>query len=130
MESSPTEPTANQLVPSVEYSQLPCVPALAALPTTARPESEAPESTSCNVTLLSVISWAIVRPAGATGSSATLASVRLPDNPGASFTGVTTRVAVIDLVVALTLSENAVVPPPLPGVTRDPAVPVLWSQAR
>ena len=122
---SPTVPMLYQFAPpSVEYCQAPCVAAFAILPTIASPAKEAPASTSASVTLLSESSCAIVRPVGLAVSSATVARVRFPVSPGASFTGVTVMVAVIDLVIALTLSENAVVPPPAPGVTNDPAVPL------
>ena len=83
---------AYQLAPPlVEYCQLPWVPALALLPTTAMPAKLEPVSMSANWPLkIALTVW----PAGLTVSSATAASVPLP-SVGASLTALT--------VIALTV---------------------------
>ena len=83
---SVTVPIENQLPPALlEYCQLPCVPALALLPTTAMPLKLAPLSTSANWPVKIVpTDW----PAGLAVSSATDTSVPLP-RFGASLTALT-----------------------------------------
>ena len=78
------------MVPAlVEYCQVPCVPALAVLPTTAMPPKLEPASMSANWPVKIVVT---VWPAGLAVSSTTAASVPLP-RVGASLIALTVIVA-------------------------------------
>ena len=125
-EVSATAPTLAQVVPlSSEYCQVP-LPVVTEAPVTAIP-STAPASTSVmrSPPALAMIS-ATVLPVLVVWSSVMAVSVISPllSSTGASFTGVTVRLAVSVAVL------KAVLPPLTLVLARAPLVPLVRSQAR